>query len=137
MPQDYEKTPTLSPYYDALDRLIQGKPITVTKGTKISLKSVALEAGKSEGSIKKSRAVYSELILEIKKQARLQLETSKPGTLKINIANSKAISAKAESDKFEEKYKQALNRELMLLIQLDKIEEKIRKIDNVVPIKKK
>ncbi len=39
-------------YYEALDRLIKNNPNIVSKGTKISKRSVALEAGVDESSIK-------------------------------------------------------------------------------------
>jgi hypothetical protein len=51
------------------------------------------------------------------------------------VAKAKTSKAKKSSDNFEAQYKEALARELMLLIQLDKTEEKLRKIDNVIPIR--
>lgn len=45
---------TLRPYYEALNRLVVGQPRIVPVGTKITLNAVALEAGKSAGSIKKA-----------------------------------------------------------------------------------
>ncbi|MBS1154455.1 MAG: hypothetical protein H6R07_379 [Proteobacteria bacterium] len=42
-------------HFDALERLKQGKPVNVPKGTKITNDSVSLEAGRKRGSIKKSR----------------------------------------------------------------------------------
>ena len=54
-------------YYEALDRLIKNNPNIVSKGTKISKRSVALEAGVDESSIKISREGHSELIKDIQK----------------------------------------------------------------------
>ncbi|EPD6199307.1 hypothetical protein ACSCX3_000869 [Enterobacter hormaechei] len=58
---------TLEKYYSALRRLIENKSLVLPIGTKISYDSVALEAGQSKGSIKKSRPGFSELIKEIDK----------------------------------------------------------------------
>lgn len=133
---DDDQSPTLRPYYAALNRLLSGNSTIVPKGTKISLNAVALEAGKSAGSIKKSRSVYAKLIEEIDIRAREQRNASAPGELRVKDAKEKASKAKASSSHYETLYKAALARELMLLVQLDKLEEKIRKINNVVPIRK-
>lgn len=134
---DYEDSQTLKPYYEALMRLVLGIPQRVPVGTKISLKSVALEAGKTEGSIKKSRAVFANLITEIKSQAKKQLESLKPGSFEVRSAKLKTEKAKSSAAEYEEKYKAALGRELMLLVQLDKLEQQISKINNVTSIKKR
>lgn len=52
-------------YYEALKRLKRGKPVNVPKGTRITNDSVALEAGRKKGSIKKSRPIFTELIKDI------------------------------------------------------------------------
>ena len=44
----------LTEYFSALDRLKKNKPIRIPKGTKITNDSVALEAGKKKGTIKRS-----------------------------------------------------------------------------------
>ena len=58
---------TLEEYYEALNRLINNNPVNVPKDTKINKDTVALEAGRKRGSIKKSREVFSELIEAIEK----------------------------------------------------------------------
>lgn len=134
MPDITEQNSTLQPYYSALDRLSAGTSTIVPKGTKITLNAVAQEAGKSEGSIKKSRTIYSSLIQEIKVRAKQQSEQSAPGVLRIRDAKQKTAKARASAVDFEEKYKAALARELMLLKALDEAERRLRRIDNVVPI---
>lgn len=52
----------LDQYFMALERLIAGRPINISKGYKITNSSVALEAGRSKGSIKKSRVIFQALI---------------------------------------------------------------------------
>ncbi|MFQ6403193.1 MULTISPECIES: hypothetical protein [Bacteria] len=56
---------TLAIYLQALERLVNGKPLNVPKGTQITLKSVSLEAGRSGSSIKKSRPEFLPLIEKI------------------------------------------------------------------------
>ncbi|WP_288442219.1 hypothetical protein [uncultured Pseudomonas sp.] len=135
MPDSPEESSTLMPYYAALNRLVAGKSEVVPPGTKITLNAVAMEAGKSAGSIKKQRPVFAALIREVKQRAMEQEEQSLPGALKIREAKAKATKAKAEAESFEDKYKAALGRELMLLRAWEKLETRLRKIDNVVRIK--
>lgn len=65
-------------YRAALRRLVEGKPQNVPKGSAINKDTVALEAGRKRGSIKKSRAENAELIAEIESAAAAQQEASKP-----------------------------------------------------------
>ena len=53
---------TLQEYFEALERLKSNNPINVLKNSKINNDSVALEAGRKRGSIKKSREIFAELI---------------------------------------------------------------------------
>ena len=52
-------------YYSALERFVNNVPVIVPLGTKISYDAVSLEAGKSKGSIKKSRLMFTDLIKKI------------------------------------------------------------------------
>ncbi|EKT4481561.1 hypothetical protein QEM02_001646 [Pseudomonas putida] len=135
MSELHEQPSTLQAYYKALDRLIANKPELLPKGTKITLNAVAIEAGKSPGSIKKSRSVYTPLIEEINIRAKEQQERSKPGALQVQQANAKASKARAEATDYEAKYKEALARELMLLIAWDELNQELRKTAKVVSIK--
>lgn len=65
-------------YRASLQRLIAGKPQNVPKGSAINKDTVALEAGRKRGSIKKSRAEYAELIAEIEAAAAAQQKAYKP-----------------------------------------------------------
>lgn len=64
-------------YRAALLRLIEGKPQNVPKGSGINKDTVALEAGRKRGSIKKSRAENTGLIADIE-LAAAQQETAQP-----------------------------------------------------------
>nr|WP_306823073.1 mechanosensitive ion channel domain-containing protein [Pseudomonas sp. UMAB-08] len=65
-------------YFEALQRLVEGRPSRVPIGTAITLNAVALEAGKSAGSIKKQRPVYGELIKEVMRLAAEQKLRAQP-----------------------------------------------------------
>ncbi|RBP30726.1 hypothetical protein DET50_107141 [Marinobacter pelagius] len=53
-------------YYAALERLKKNKPVNVPKGTAINKDTVAMEAGKKRGSIRK-RPGFEQLIDDIEK----------------------------------------------------------------------
>ncbi|MCY1306113.1 hypothetical protein D9M70_559500 [compost metagenome] len=76
----------IADYRAALKRLIAGNPNIVPKGGKINNDTVALEAGRSRGSIKKSRPEFRALIDEIQ-EAASKSRTSSP--------NEKLITASA------------------------------------------
>ena len=63
-------------YFEALERLKVNKPIRMNIGTKITNDSVALEAGRSKGAVKKSRLIFADLIIAIDSAAAEQNVTS-------------------------------------------------------------
>jgi 1,2-phenylacetyl-CoA epoxidase PaaB subunit len=128
----YEDTPTLRPYYDALERMIKGDTLNVAPGTRISRKTVALEAGKTESAIKRGRAVFTNLNAAIDVAASKQAEKKAPGTRKVSEANQRHRDAKAKAQDYKELYEKALARELMLLKQLDNLERSPKTGANVI-----
>ncbi|MCI3944435.1 hypothetical protein K0038_01449 [Pseudomonas syringae] len=130
---NYENTPTLRGYYDALQRMIKDETIIVSPGTRISAKNVALEAGKSESAIKKGRAVYTRLIAAIDIAAKEKSEKTSPAVKKVSAANERHREAKAKARNYKDLYEMALSRELMLLAQLDEKERSLRNQTNVIP----
>jgi len=119
----------LKEYYEAFKRLKSNKPINVPVGTKITNDAVSLEAGRKKGTIKKSREIFTELIEEIAEYT--------------NKEKAPLHECKAQVDKYKIKYKeykllyeQALNRELMLLEKLNKLEKRLpeRKAVNNISI---
>ena len=114
-------------YSMALHRLVEGKPVRVESGTAITLAAVALEAGKSAGSIKRQRPVYAELIKEVKRCASEQ-KLLTPSNKK---TDKQMIRWKTEAQNWKQLYHQSLARELMLLHQLDEAEHLLRSGDNV------
>jgi hypothetical protein len=100
---------TLDEYFAALNRLKNNSSIRAVKGSRINKDTVAIEAGRARGSIKKSREMFTELIYEIDKAA---LDQTKIGS---NSLKHKLEKMTAEKERYRTLYHQALNRELMLL----------------------
>ena len=117
----------ISLYFDALQRIVEGKPVRVDIGTAITLNAVSLEAGRSLGSIKKSRPIYAKLIESIMACAAKQNSSITSG----RAIKDAARRTRVESDKWKDLYHQSLARELMLLHQLDEAEQLLHKSENI------
>lgn len=111
---------SIKDYFEALNRLINNKPIYVSRSYKINKDTVALEAGRKRGSIKKSREVFSDLIDAIN-AAENKIEA--PKKEQINKLNN----LKIDRDKYKELYEQALNRELMYMEHVNELEKELKK----------
>ena len=111
---------TIDEYFEALDRLIKNQPINIQKGFKINKDSVALEAGRKRGSIKKSREVFHELIEAIDTVA------SKISLPKKEIDN-KISKLKSQRDNYKELYEKTLNRELMYIEKINELNKLLKK----------
>lgn len=98
-------------YFAALERLTKGVPVVVPKGAKITNDSVALEAGRGKGSIKKSRPVFSELIEAIAAAAATQIQPA-------NVEKDKLKTAREEAKRYRQLWEEALCREASLVKQL-------------------
>lgn len=107
-------------YYEALDRLIQNKPINVPIGTKINNDTVALEAGRKRGSIKKSREIFLDLIDKIDKVSKEKTFLEKEQKVKIEKLKNKVNDYKIL-------YEEVLNRELMLIERMKFLESELEK----------
>ena len=102
---------SMAEYFEALDRLKKGANKVVPKGTRITNDSVALEAGRGKGSIKKSRPVFTALIAAIEAAASEQAQP-------INDAKSKLKAAKEDTARYKAMWLQTLSREQSLVKQL-------------------
>lgn len=118
--------------FDALIRLVENKPERVKKGSKISLRIVALEAGKDPSIIRKDRDIYAHLIEDIEKYAAIQKEKSAKKNGQIVELKARIAKLRSESQRFEDLWKAALARELFLIEQLDEYEQRWKKQTNVV-----
>lgn len=124
----------LEELFEALLRLHSNNPERVPKGTKITLSSVALEAGKDPSLIKKGRKTYKKLIEDIKYYAAIQKEKLSQKSSDTAALRARIMHYRNESARFEDLWKAALGRELMLLAQLDEYELRWRKQSNVTDI---
>lgn len=120
-------------YWDALDRLLNNKPNVLVRGDySINNDSVALEAGDGRGAIKKAR--YPELILAIIDAGKQHKDKAISPVAKQKIRVDKA---KDKLKDLEARYAAALNRELELIIKLEKVQKDndyLRSINRVVDI---
>lgn len=110
----------LEDYFEALERLKKNKPINVPIGSKINNDTVAQEAGRKRGTIKKSRPMFEELIAEIDKT------NEKINAPKVK-ANMQIEKYKADAQKYKKLYHEALNRELMLIERVNELEKEQKK----------
>ena len=78
---------TLKNFYDALQRLIDEKPKVITGTYSINNDTVALEAGRKRGAIKKSRPELAELLEDIVKAEACR--TGKVKATTVDIRDSK------------------------------------------------
>lgn len=99
---------TILDYFEALERLKSGSPVNVPKGTKITNDSVALEAGRKKGSIKRSRPIFKALISEIDRA-----KEKKPS--EIHNLEARLAKEKQKALEYREKYEAVLAENLMLL----------------------
>lgn len=100
----------LSEYFAALARLKGGCPERVMKPVRISNDSVSLEAGRNKGTIKKSRAIFRDLILAIEAAAAEQ------SSHKNHIDHLPLL--KEEVTKYRQLWEEAMCREISLVNQL-------------------
>lgn len=116
-------------YRAALQRLIAGNPQNVPKGSATNKDTVALEAGRKRGSIKKSRAENAELIAEIEAAAAAQQEASKPSTSD-NVKKQKALKQAAQEQLVDLKadYELALQKIVSLVQENYLLKQKVSKL---------
>jgi hypothetical protein len=107
-------------YYDALQRIINNNPLNIPKGSKINNDTVALEAYRKRGSIKKSRKGFEQLITDI-------LEAESKRTQGVRKLEGKLEKTKQDKLNIETLYNESLNRELMYLETLNELEKEIEK----------
>lgn len=124
-------TSSLRDYFDALERIKNGTLINVRKGVKITNDSVALEAGRKKGSIKRSRDSFSDLISAINIAAADQGKNS-------NQAEEKLKAARLKAEEYRLALEAAVGREISLLHELYETKKQLAKLTgkNVIPLRK-
>ena len=119
----------LGEYFEALERLKQGKPLHVSVGIKISNDSVALEAGRNKGAIKKSRSIFADLIVAIDMAANEQNI--------LPIDQRKVLKLQDEVNTLRKDLERALGREMSLLYENYQLKKQLNTLNgvNVIPIR--
>ena len=111
----------LEDYYDALERLVNGKAKRLEKSAKINNDNVSLEAGRKKGSIKKSRPVFKDLIKAIR-SAKAKNE---------NVSEQEAFrlaKARDERLKYKTLWEESLGREISLLNENFELKHEIERL---------
>lgn len=105
----------LKEYYAALERLKANKPTILAKGSAINNDTVALEAGRKRGSIKKSRHVVLVEAIELAAQEAGQNVFSP--AQQIEQAKNKTKAVKSDYEQLKEDYEKLLEKANSLLLE--------------------
>ncbi|MFD1438150.1 hypothetical protein HLH14_02125 [Acinetobacter sp. ANC 4282] len=105
----------LNEYYAALGRLKANRPTTLPKGSAINNDTVALEAGRKRGSIKKSR--HAALVEEIELAAQEMGQEEPSPAQQIEQAKSKTKAVKTDYEQLKEDYEKLLEKCNSLLLE--------------------
>ncbi len=120
----------LDAYLEALERLKSGRPLHVPKGTKITNDAVSLEAGRGKGTIKRSRAVFADLILAIDEAAAEQAKGQSKQKVQLDKAKNSAEQCRSDLEA-------ALAREISLLYEVYELKKRLAQLtgEKVLPIR--
>ena len=113
----------LNEYYAALERLKVNKPTILAKGSAINNDTVALEAGRKRGSIKKSRHAALVEVIELATQEAGQNILSP--AQQVQKAKSKTKAVKSEYEQLKEDYEKLLEKFNSLLVENFELRQKI------------
>ena len=112
----------LNEYYTALERLKANRPTILPKGSAINNDTVALEAGRKRGSIKKSRhaALVEAIELTAKEAGQNELSASQ----QVEKAKNKTKAVKSAYEQLEEDYEKLLEKCNSLLLENFELKQK-------------
>ena len=113
----------LNEYYAALERLKANKPTILPKGSAINNDTVALEAGRKRGSIKKSR--HAALIEEIELAAQQVGQNVLSPTQQIEQAKTKTKAVKSDYEQLKDDYEKLLEKANSLLVENFELRHKV------------
>lgn len=105
----------LNDYYAALERLKANKPTILPKGSAINNDTVALEAGRKRGSIKKSR--HAVLIEAIEQAAQAVGQNVISPAQRIEQAKTKTKAIKSDYEQLKDDYEILLEKCNSLLLE--------------------
>ncbi len=112
----------LNEYYAALERLKVNKPTIITKGSAINNDTVALEAGRKRGSIKKSR--HAALVQAIELAAQQEGQNVLSPTQQIEKAKSKTKAVRSDHEQLQDDYEKLLEKCNSLLLENFELKQK-------------
>ena len=113
----------LNDYYAALERLKANKPIILPKGSAINNDTVAMEAGRKRGSIKKSR--HATLVEAIELAAQQAGQNVPSAAQQIEKAKSKTKAVKSDYEQLKEDYEKLLKKFNSLLLENFELKKRI------------
>lgn len=113
----------LNEYYAALERLKANKPTILPKGSAINNDTVALEAGRKRGSIKKSR--YTALVETIELAAKQAEQNVPSAAQQIEQAKNRIKAVKTDYEQLKEDYEKLLEKCNSLLLENFELRQKI------------
>ncbi len=113
----------LNEYYAALERLKANKPTVLPKGSAINNDTVAFEAGRKRGSIKKSR--YAALVEAIELAAIDAEQNVLSPTQQVEKAKSKTKAVKTDYEQLKEDYEKLLEKCNSLLMENYELRHKV------------
>ena len=113
----------LHEYYAALARLKANKPTVLAKDSAINNDTVALEAGRKRGSIKKSR--HAMLIEAIELAAQQAGQNILSPTQQIEQAKNRTKAAKSDYEQLQEDYEKLLEKCNSLLLENFELRQKV------------
>ena len=116
----------LNDYYAALERLKANKPEVLPKGSAINNDTVAMEAGRKRGSIKKSR--HAALIEAIELAAQALGQNVLSPTQRIEQVKSKTKAVKNDYEQLKEDYEKLLEKCNSLLLENFELRQSTRTI---------
>lgn len=113
----------LNEYYAALERLKANKSTVLPKGSAINNDTVALEAGRKRGSIKKSRHVALVDAIELAAQEAGQNKLSP--AQQIEQAKNRTKTVKTNHEQLKEDYEKLLEKVNSLLLEKFELRRKV------------
>ncbi|WP_180060145.1 hypothetical protein [Acinetobacter sp. YH12135] len=116
----------LNDYYAALERLKANKPNVLPKGSAINNDTVALEAGRKRGSIKKSR--YAALVKAIELTAIDAGQNVLSPAQQVEQANNRTKAVKTDYEQLKEDYEKLLEKCNSLLLENFELKQKTHQI---------
>lgn len=110
----------LNEYYVALERLKANKPTVLPKGSAINNDTLALEAGRKRGSIKRSR--YAALVEAIEFAAQEVGQNVLSPTQQVEKAKNKSV--KSDYEQLKEDYEKLLEKANSLFLENFELKQK-------------